>query len=862
MSGWRTFGIALGWALSLSAQAQEGTMQVPHSDEESETPRAPQLTRAPALLHFVQGDYPAEAQAQGLTGEVGLELDLGADGKVTAVRVVTAAGHGFDEAAVAAAKQFTFSPAELDGKPAAVTIGYTYHFVLAPPVKLEPAARATAALVHVAGSVLERSSKNPLPGVALSVDGQAVAETGAGGSFALDLPAGTHHLTVFAPGYQPLDKVLALVAGKSLALLLFLRPRIEGMFQTVVKAEAEKDVVEVYTLDREQIRRTPGTFGDPLHVITDLPGVARTPFDLGFLVVRGADPLDTVVYLDGLAMPLLYHFGGGPAVINPEFIDKVDFYPGGQGARYGHGIGGVVDAESRQLKHDRPRVTADLNLAFAQVFAEVPLPGDWVVAAAGRRSYFDFLIQPFLSSGTVIVPYFWDYQLKADQGRPGDRNTFGIMAYGSNDTLRVLSNTFASSQSGLDLNYNTQFHRLVGRWSYKSDRFSSVVRPEIGLENLSLAFGTSNGSIQLYNVALRHDMAYELSARQHLNFGEDITYSWFNATVVLPQIQNYQIFPGSSVQEPQQDLSRFFNGLRVGLWAEDVVKLRSNFTLIPGVRLEGYDEVGHFLGSVDPRLVFRWAVTSKLTLKGSVGLYHEPPPLQDFDKQFGNPALGLLQAIQYSGGFEYTLLPALHLDIVGFYSDRSGLLGGFLGPAPPGQVAISNAGLGRAYGMEVYLHQDITERLFGWISYTLSRSEFTGGLNQPFVLSPFDETHILSAVLSYNLGASFILGGRFRLVSGEPFTPVSSSTYDADQNSYMPIYGALDSQRLGLYKQLDVRLDKEFAFDRFKLDLYLDVWNVTNATNEEFRVYDYRSRTYASLPGYPILPLLGFRGEY
>ncbi len=842
-------------------------MVMPHSDDQPPPPPAHQLTRQPSIVKSVDAVYPAEAKADGLSGDVGLEITLAANGSITDLKVAEPGGHGFDEAAMAAVKQFVFTPAEIDGQPAAVTFHYVYHFVmpLPPPPPSTPDAGVE---VHLSGVVRQRASKDPLPGITVSFDGVERATTGPGGVFDFTLVAERqyHQLSAYATGYQRLDKTVDLSQGKTLTLTLFLRPKIEGMFQTVVKAQADKDAVTVYTLDRLEIQRAPGTFGDPLHVITDLPGVARTPFDLGFLVVRGADPVDTQVYLDGVAIPLLYHFGGGPAVVNPEFIDSVDFYPGGQGPKYGNAIGGTVDATSRQLKPDRLHLSADVNAAFAQGFAQVPLGDDWVVAAAGRRSYFDLVLPAFLSSGTVVVPYFWDYQLKVDTGKPGDRNTFGLMLYGSNDTLKVLSPNFAGSQAGLDVNYNTQFHRLVGRWTYKDDRFTSVFKPSAGIEDRSFAFGTNNFRFTFYDVALRHDMSYELSSRQKLNFGEDITYEWFNAGVTLPTIQGYAVFPGSSVQEPPEDITRYFNGLELGLWVEDVIKLRSNFSIVPGVRLQAYDLQNNFLPSLEPRFSFRWFLTPRLLIKGSIGLYHEPPALQDFDQQFGNPNLQLLQAIQYSGGFEYpilySLLPKLHLDVVGFYSDRSGLLNGFLGPAAPGQVSIANGGLGRAYGLEVYLHHDITQRLFGWISYTFSRAEQTFGPNQPWSLTTFDETHILSAVLSYNLGAGFFLGGRFRYVTGEPYTPIVSSTYNADTDTYTGLSGTIDSARLPSYLQLDLRLDKEFTFERWKLDLYLDCWNVTNNSNTELLVYDYRDRTTAKLPGYPILPLLGIRGEY
>jgi TonB family protein len=116
-----------------TAPAQE-TFTVPH---QAPPAHVPQLTKAPALLKFVPAHYPPEAEAQGLSGDVGLEVQIAADGKVADARVTRSAGHGFDEAALSAVREFLFSPAEIDGKPAAVAIDYTYHFTLeSPPASL------------------------------------------------------------------------------------------------------------------------------------------------------------------------------------------------------------------------------------------------------------------------------------------------------------------------------------------------------------------------------------------------------------------------------------------------------------------------------------------------------------------------------------------------------------------------------------------------------------------------------------------------------------------------------------------------------------------------------------------------------
>ena len=89
-------------------------------------------------------------------------------------------------------------------------------------------------------------------------------------------------------------------------------PKSYGLYETVVHGERQAEEVSRYTLEGDELQKVPGSFGDPLRVITDLPGVARPPFGLGLLVVEGANPADTGTYMDGIQLPLLYHFLAGP----------------------------------------------------------------------------------------------------------------------------------------------------------------------------------------------------------------------------------------------------------------------------------------------------------------------------------------------------------------------------------------------------------------------------------------------------------------------------------------------------------------------------------------------------------------------
>jgi TonB family protein len=125
------------WALvawlAVACGAASATAHEP--DEDDHAPDS-----APVPLAHVDAVYPAQARAAGLSGTVALELGIDHDGNVTSVKVTRGAGFGFDEAAVAAARQLKFRPAMHDGQPVAATVAFEQRFTLRPRVSAETVA--------------------------------------------------------------------------------------------------------------------------------------------------------------------------------------------------------------------------------------------------------------------------------------------------------------------------------------------------------------------------------------------------------------------------------------------------------------------------------------------------------------------------------------------------------------------------------------------------------------------------------------------------------------------------------------------------------------------------------------------------
>jgi TonB family protein len=848
----------------------------------------PVLTRPPELLEFVRADYPPEAQRQGLTAAVKMQITILADGGVDDVAVAEPVGQGFDEAAVAAVRRFHFTPAEVDNAPASVRVEYVYHFVLEAPV--DAGATEEAAVLpdgglptaRLLGTVIARGSRKRVPGALVGCDNWPGAETATdeGGRFELTLPAGECQVRVAAADFEVFQTREVLEAGEVKEVNYYARPKTAG-YQTVVKGEKEKEEVVQRTVSREELQKVPGSFGDPVRVIQDFPGVARAPYVLGQLIVRGANPSQTLTYFDGVEIPILFHLGGGPSVVNGEFLDHVDFLPGGFGARYGRAVGGVVDVASRQGAADTWHGSAKVDVQDSALFFEAPLADGVSLAVGARRSYLDALLPFFLpkdpSGGSlVVVPVYWDYQVRLDVGgkkgqRLDDGSRYSVFAFGSDDNLKVVA-TGAQQATDVSLDVHTLFHRVLGTWEYKHGDTTFKLTPFVGYDLASLAFGTTTLNADRWTGGLRADLGVEVSHWLSVRAGADLFDQLLVGSAQLPVISGtqYVAFPGAAPQSTTQSVAETVNAFDGALYVEADFKV-GPVTITPGLRGSHAYLAGQVRDAWDPRLWVSYRALEGTTFKGSAGLYTQPPPATSLvPPPFGTPSLGYERAFQSSVGVAQRITEFINLDVTGFFNRRYENLvsPGTTVVNPDGTITKSsqaNLGLGRAYGMEVLLRHEVSKYLFGWVAYTLSRSEERrAGTSDPYVLTAYDQTHILTAVASVRLPWGFELGARFRYVTGNPANPLDheADLFRADSFSYASTFGATRSARLKPFNQLDVRVDKNFYFRDWTLDVFVDVQNVYNAQNVEATIYDYRYRQAFDVPGIPILPVVGVKASF
>jgi TonB family protein len=873
-------------AITLSAGAPAAA-QIGATTQAEPTPATPAATAAPRLTQFVQADYPVEALAQGLEGSVLLELTIDPTGHVTQVTVVQPLGHGFDEAAMAAARNFVFEPARRDGVVVASILRYRYRFsAAAARAAQQPRVRAL-----IRATVRGRGDQ-PLAGVAVTVtlpDGttrQATSDERGALRFELDA-VGSVRLALRAEGYEPIEVSETVADREDLGLTYRLSPvrpvvapaaptpgassAAEPEDEATVRARRPPREVTRQSLEFREILRMPGTGGDALRAVQNFPGVARAIN--GLLIVRGSTPQDTQIFADGTSIPIVYHFGGLSSVVSTELLDRIDFYPGNYSARYGRAQGGIVDVGLRSPRRQGYRFVANINLIDASLFFEGAITRNLSFAVSVRRSYVDAILGAVLSGIDSVsftsLPVYWDYQALLEY-RPSPRDRVRLALLGSDDSLSLLLNRPSEVAPRFSGSFSTGigFHAGQLLWDHTfSPTLSSRAMFSVNRNSINVGGGEVFGlDLNFWNITGRYELTAQIDRHVRANVGLDLTGG-------PAEIRFNGIRQPSEGQQPNlQNLARVSTQsadsiYRPGAYAEFEITPTSRLRLIPSLRAD-YTRDANRSWAVQPRFSFRWEFLRDWFLKGGVGVFNQPPQPQQSSgaansfnpsTTVGNPFLATQRSVHYGLGMEHNFSRYLSLSVEGFYKDLDQQI--VAQPSIQG-AAYLNSGIGRIYGGEILFRHRPSARFFGWLAYTISRSERRDSPESAYRIFQFDQTHILTLIGSYRLGRGWELGLRFRFVTGNPTTPIIGAVYNGDTGTYTQIPGAAYSARNAPFHQLDLRVDKTWTFRRGSLNLFLEVLNVYNNANPEGVQYNYNYTQSTTVTGIPFFPNLGFRYEY
>jgi hypothetical protein len=100
-------------------------------------------------------------------------------------------------------------------------------------------------------------------------------------------------------------------------------------------------------------------------------------------------------------------------------------------------------------------------------------------------------------------------------------------------------------------------------------------------------------------------------------------------------------------------------------------------------------------------------------------------------------------------------------------------------------------------------------------------------------------------------------------VTGKPITPVLGTEELENENRFEALTGEKNSQRMGPFAQLDVRVDKSFLYKNWILSTYLDFQNISGFLyrSPEQVWYNYDFTDKAVIGAIPIAAV-GVRAEF
>lgn len=745
----------------------------------------------------------------------------------------------------------------------------------------------------VTGKVIDKNTQEALVGAGIQIENTQIGTTtDIEGRFKLTVPVGSINLKATIVGYLPFTKYnIVVTSGNAQTLTFELEEESKTLGEVVVKtnrATAAATTLEtpnsIQRLTTEEIRSNPGGNFDISRVIQSLPGVGGTSGSVGGfrndIIIRGGAPNENVYYLDGIEIPVINHFttqgaaGGPTGILNVSFIEDVTLSSSSFDARYDNALASVFQFKQREGNRERFQGNVRLSASELAGTFEGPLSKKTNYMLSARRSYLQVLFELI---DLPIRPNYWDFQYKVTH-RLNPKTTITAIGVGAIDEFAfgvpresTPENTYIlrSVPSIEQWNYTTGFaiKRLIengyvnvavsrNMFENRLDRFENQERVEAKRILGSVSQEIENKLRVDVNKFFNGWKVAFGGVAQYVKYNND-----FNARI-RSELRNAQ---GVLIQpEIRTRFNTAIDFFRLGAFGQ-ISKgfLDNKLNLSAGLRtdMNTFTNDGlNPLNTLSPRVALSYSFDEKWSLNASVGRYFKLPiytvlGYKNEAGQFANKDNQYINSNHFVLGTEFLPKTTTRFTLEGFYktyndypvSVRDGLSlanqGGDFGAI--GNERTSSTGQGRAFGFEFLFQQKLTKKTFAVLSYTFVRSEFSG-LNGALVPSAWDNRHLISALWGQKLGRNWELGIRYRFAGGAPFTPFD---LDASRRNYLTLgtgvldFSRLNSERLGAFNQLDIRIDKKWNYRKWTLDLFLDLINAVPVESPAFPRYTFQQNT-------------------
>lgn len=645
----------------------------------------------------------------------------------------------------------------------------------------------------------------------------------------------------------------------------------------------------------QKLLKVPGSGGDPLKAVEALPGVVLGGFGpFSIPAVRGSNPFDNSYITDFVPVGYVFHNDGG-STYNDNLIENFSLKSGAWGAEYNNAIGAVLATKLRDPYIEPIHTTIDLSFLRAGALVEGAISEDSAFYASYRQSLLEYYVDAFIDEEEFTftkVPKNSDYQLKYQWNISGSSN-LRLIATGANDSVGIefgpeseLLQTEPAVEGGLDAEtyYHNQAILFDTVLSGGTAAIFSVSHKE---EDVSFGIG-SLFELDAINNELRFKNYYNTPLRNGDTFRYGIDLSSTEIDFTASGLYNPC---NDDIQGPCSPAS-----LGEPFESKDKLTIQGTYGFVAYDWLATPDlEITMGLGSTYndfnkdhvllPRISSRYQLNNDWTLTGAYGKHSQ------FIREFrfivddiGNPDLKAPVSDHFIVGFEHLIDDSLSIKTELYYKDIQNLIienpqitsedvtdltNGTADENTP--VPYINGSTGTAYGVEVLINKNLTDKWFGWLSAAYSKTkrkidrtgvEANYGLDRPWVIN---------LVAAYQKNKKTSYGFKWRYQSGALFTPVVSATpvtaegvpiADPNTNTpylYVPTYADNNSERLPAYHRLDFRADHKLSG---RSTFYFEIINLYNKINISGYEYNKDYSVREAEESLPIIFSLGVKLVY
>jgi len=675
-------------------------------------------------------------------------------------------------------------------------------------------------------------------------------------------------------------------------LEISLTPLTSTLNEVVVSTESSKFLqasteISKHKLSVQQLSLMPSIGEvDIFRSLQLLPGVSATNENSSGLYIRGGEPHENLVLLDGIKVYNVDHFFGFFSAFNANAIKSVELYKGAFPSKYGGRLSSVIDLAGKVGSFNEIKGTANINLLSASGSIEVPFLKKFSFFAAGRRSFTDILQTSFfdkifdqfdpdddIENLDPWVPKFnfYDFNAKISY-KPTKDDLITFSFYRGQDDLKETSDTkryqFPNFGDIDKIEINGDLDR-ISRWGNRgySFKWSRQWNPKFyNSFNVSFSeyYNYQDDSYFVQAIIPDDSVIFDLSVLlDQDNTVQDFT-ARYDGEIISGQNNKFEFgleFTNSEVDYlfVRDDTLTILNTRQVsdlysGYLSYDLTSVK-NLNLKVGLRASHYEATNK--NYLSPRFQLDYEFFKNLKIKLGYGIHNQfvkqivgenvTSRSRDFWQLSDDDDISVGESTHYIAGLSYENNSWL-IDTEFFYKDIKNITEFSLRFQNTNLNSLFFNGNGTVKGFETLLQKKV-DKYTGWVSYTYLDTEnifplLNEGNPFPAPNTQKNEFKIFNnyELNGWNFSINFIYG------SGKAFTEPSYNyniTLLDDSNLNFIGVGPKNGSLLPDYHRLDLSIHHIFNInDNTKGDIGLSVFNLYNNLNVWYYEYSFDQRPY------------------